>query len=113
MDSTHLETDTHRYIFIPFESLYLLVIQFNVIEDIEILMMIYRLQQDLCENITKDSVLDNAFELSLGIDDCYGKPRRNGVQKTAGAVAKKKQIMNRMEEIEKQRRENKYISDSM
>jgi hypothetical protein len=137
MDSTHLETDTHRYIFIPFESLYLLVIttiHSNVIEDIEILKMIYRLLQDLCGNITKDSVVDNAFELSLGIDDIVSVGNRESITvpqikqliamesqeekeyrklQEQKELATKKQMKERMKEIEKQRRENKYISDSV
>jgi hypothetical protein len=135
-DSTHIETDNNRYIFIPIENLYLLVIttkQSNVIEDIEILKMIYRLLQDLCGNITQSSVVSNAFELALGIDDIVSVGRESvtipqvklliamesqeekefkKLQEQQELKAKK-QMQEKMKEIEKQRRENKHISDSI
>ncbi len=69
---THFESDKVRYIFIPIESLYLILIttkNSNIIEDTEILKLIYRLIQDLCCQINSDSLLKNSFEIMLGIDD--------------------------------------------
>jgi hypothetical protein len=136
-DSTHLETDSTRYIFIPIENLYLVIIttrQSNVIEDIEVLKMIYRLIQDICGNITNSSITSNAFELMLGIDDIVSVGYRESVTITQikqliamdsqeekefkklqeqRELQAKMQMQEKMKEIEKQRRENKYVSDAI
>ena len=79
---THFESDKVRYIFIPIESLYLILIttkNSNIIEDTEILKLIYRLIQDLCGAITQESIITNAFEIMLGIDDIVSLGYRNSV----------------------------------
>ena len=96
---THFESDKVRYIFIPIESLYLILITTktsNIIEDAEILKLIYRLIQDLCNKINSDSIIKNAFEIMLGIDDIVTLGYRNSV--TLGQI---KQYL-QMESIEEQ-----------
>jgi len=81
-DTTHLESDKARYLFIPVENLFVVLITSktsNIIEDIEIIKLIYRLAQDLCGNIVESSVSTNAFELMLGIDDIVCLGYRNSV----------------------------------
>jgi hypothetical protein len=136
-DSTHLETDNARYIFIPIENLYLVIIttkQSNVIEDIEILKLIYRLLQDICGTVTQSSITENAYELVLGIDDIVSLGYRESVtipqlkqllamesqeekeyrkQQEQQELKAKKQMQEKMKEIEKQRRENRYVSQAV
>jgi hypothetical protein len=135
--STHLETDDTRYIFIPVENLYLVIIttkQSNVIEDIEILKLIYRLLQDICGTITQSSVSLNAYEIVLGIDDIVSLGYRESVTvpqlkqllamesqeekefrklQEQRELEAKKQMQEKMKEIEKKRRENRYVSDAI
>ena len=88
-DTTHLESDKSRYIFIPIESLFLVLItskSSNVIEDIEILKTIYRLLQDICGTINETSVVTNAVELYLGIDDIVCLGYRTSEHSTGEAV---------------------------
>ena len=96
---THFESDKIRYIFIPIESLYLILIttkNSNIIEDTEILKLIYRLIQDICGTINSESIVKNAYEIMLGIDDIVSLGYRNSV--TLGKI---KQYL-QMESIEEQ-----------
>ena len=79
---THFESDKVRYIFIPIDTLYLILIttkNSNIIEDTEILKLIYRLIQDLCGKINPESIVNNSFEIMLGIDDIVSLGYRNSV----------------------------------
>ena len=134
---THFESDKVRYIFIPIESLYLILIttkNSNIIEDTEILKLIYRLIQDLCGQINGESIVKNAFEIMLGIDDIVSLGYRNSV--TLGQIKqylqmesieeqefkrKKKEQEEKVQrelaekgrEFDKQRREKKFNSDAI
>lgn len=51
-NTTHLETETDMYVFIPIDSIYLVIISnknSNIIESIESVKLIFRLVQDLCK----------------------------------------------------------------
>lgn len=80
---THFETEKVRYIFIPIENYFLILIttkNSNVIEDTEILKLIYRLIQDICGNkLETDIIIEKSFEIMLGIDDIVNLGYRNGV----------------------------------
>ena len=134
---THFESDKVRYIFIPIESLYLILItskNSNIIEDTEILKLIHRLIQDLCGQINSDSIVKNAFEIMLGIDDIVTLGYRNSV--TLGQIKQylqmesieeqefkrkkreqeekvKKELAEKGREFDKQRREKKFNSDAI
>ena len=134
---THFESDKVRYIFIPIESLYLILIttkNSNIIEDTEILKLIYRLIQDLCGQINSESIVKNAFEIMLGIDDIVSLGYRNSV--TLGQIKQylqmesieeqefkrkkreqeekvKKELAEKGREFDKQRREKKFNSDAI
>ena len=136
-DTTNLESEKARYLFIPIESLFLVLITSktsNIIEDTEIIKLIYRLVQDICVNITETSIQTNAFELLLGIDDIVSLGYRNSInipqvkqlllmdsaeekefrkKQEEKEVIVKKQMQEKMKEIEKMKRENKYMSDSV
>ena len=134
---THFESDKVRYIFIPVESLYLILIttkNSNIIEDTEILKLIYRLIQDLCGTINSESILNNAFEIMLGIDDIVSLGYRNSVnlgqikqylqmesieeqefkrKKREQEEKVKKELAEKGREFDKQRREKKFNSDAI
>ena len=80
---THFESDKVRFIFIPIDSYFLILItskNSNIIEDTEILKLIYRLIQDLCQGqINYDSIIENSYEIMLGIDDIACLGYRNGI----------------------------------
>ena len=134
---THFESDKVRYIFIPIESLYLILIttkSSNIIEDTEILKLIYRLIQDSCGQINSESIVKNAFEIMLGIDDIVTLGFRNSV--TLGQIKQylqmesieeqefkrkkreqeekvKKELAEKGREFDKQRREKKFNNDAI
>ncbi len=134
---THFESDKVRYIFIPIESLYLILIttkSSNIIEDTEILKLIYRLIQDSCGQINSESIVKNAFEIMLGIDDIVTLGFRNSV--TLGQIKQylqmesieeqefkrkkreqeekvKKELAEKGREFDKQRREKKFNSEAI
>ena len=134
---THFESDKVRYIFIPIESLYLILIttkNSNIIEDTEILKLIYRLIQDLCGAITQESIINNAFEIMLGIDDIVSLGYRNSVnlgqikqylqmesieelefkrKKREQEEKVKKELAEKGREFDKQRREKKFNNNSI
>ena len=134
---THFESDKVRYIFIPIESLYLILIttkNSNIIEDTEILKIIYRLIQDLCGTINSESIVNNAFEIMLGIDDIVSLGYRNSVnlgqikqylqmesieeqefkrKKREQEEKVKKELAEKGREFDKQRREKKFNSDAI
>jgi hypothetical protein len=136
-DSTHLEFEKYRYIFIPIEELYLVLItskQSNVIEDIEILKLIYRLIQDQCGIISPDNIKYFSLNITLGIDDIVSLGLRESVtipqikqlidmesqeekefkkEQERRELAQKKQMAEKARELEKMRRENKYVSDAI
>ena len=134
---THFESDKVRYIFIPVESLYLILIttkNSNIIEDTEIIKLIYRLIQDLCGQINYESIVKNAFEIMLGIDDIVSLGYRNSV--TLGQIKQylqmesieeqefkrkkreqeekvQRELAEKGREFDKQRREKKFNSDAI
>ena len=101
---TQFESESVRYIFIPIEEFFLILItsnNSNVIEDSNILKLVYRLLQDICGVITTESILDNAFEIMMGLDDIVTLGYRNEVN-----IAQLKQYrkMESAEEIEFKRK---------
>ena len=134
---THFESEKVRYIFIPIESLYLILIttkNSNIIEDTEILKLIYRLIQDLCGSIDNDSIIENAFEIMLGVDDIVSLGYRNSVnlaqikqylqmesveekefkrKKREQEMAVQKLMYEKSKEFDKQRRAKKFNSDAI
>jgi len=134
---THFESDKVRYIFIPIDSLYLILIttkNSNIIEDTEILKLIYRLIQDLCGTVNSESIVENAFEIMLGVDDIVTLGYRNSVnlgqvkqylqmesieekefkrKKREQEMAVQKALAEKGREFDRQRREKKFNSDAI
>ena len=134
---THFESDKVRYIFIPIDTFYLILIttkNSNIIEDTEILKLIYRLIQDLCNSINQKSIVENAFEIMLGIDDIVSLGYRNSVnlgqikqylqmesaeekefkrKKEEQELAVQKALEEKGREFDRQRREKKFNSNAI
>ena len=134
---THFESEKVRYIFIPIESLYLILIttkNSNIIEDTEILKLIYRLIQDICGTIDSESIVSNGFEIMLGIDDIVSLGYRNSVnlgqikqylqmesieeqefkrKKREQEEKVKRELAEKGREFDKQRREKKFNNDAI
>ncbi len=134
---THFESDKVRYIFIPIDTFYLILIttkNSNIIEDTEILKLIYRLIQDLCGSINNESIIENAFEIMLGVDDIVSLGYRNSVnlgqikqylqmesieekefkrKKREQEEKVKKELAEKGREFDKQRREKKFNSEAI
>ena len=134
---THFESDKVRYIFIPIDSLYLILIttkNSNIIEDTEILKLIYRLIQDLCGTVNSESIVENAFEIMLGVDDIVTLGYRNSVnlgqvkqylqmesieekefkrKKREQEMAVQKALAEKGREFDRQRREKKFNSNAI
>lgn len=58
-ETTHLEGDKARYLFIPVDDLFLVLItskQSNIIEDIEVIKLVYRLMQDILGNFNVENI---------------------------------------------------------
>ena len=134
---THFESDKVRYIFVPIDSLYLILIttkNSNIIEDTEILKLIYRLIQDLCGKVNLESIINNSFEIMLGIDDIVSLGYRNSVnlgqikqylqmesieekefkrKKREQEEKVKRELDEKGREFDKQRREKKFNKDAI
>ncbi len=134
---THFESDKVRYIFIPIDSLYLILIttkNSNIIEDTEILKLIYRLIQDLCGKINQESIINNAYEIMLGIDDIVSLGYRNSVnlgqikqylqmesieekefkrRKREQEEKVRRELAEKGREFDKQRKEKKFNSEAI
>lgn len=72
-DSTVIETDKIRYLYIHSEAVFIVLVtskDSNVIEDIEVLKLSHRFISDVCTGRLVDNIIiENAFEISLGLDD--------------------------------------------
>jgi hypothetical protein len=136
-ETSTFESQKTRYIFIPIENLYFILLtekDSNLIEDLEILRLIYRLIQDICGTINDQNIVENAFGLILGVDDIVNMGYREA---TSIAQIKqsmlmdsqdekefrkiqdqkenlvKKEMQAKAKEFEKMRRENKFSVDSV
>jgi hypothetical protein len=85
-ESTHIETEKSRYIFLPLENLFIVLIankSSNIIEDMEVLKLVYRLLQDVCQGgISETSIAQNSYDIVLGIDDIVSLGYRESISLT-------------------------------
>ncbi len=136
-ENNTFESEKTRYIFIPIEHLYLVLLtdkDSNLIEDIEIIKIIFRLIQDICGSISESTITENCFDLLLGIDDIVSLGYRDAVsvaqikqfllmdsqdEKEFRKIQEqkenvvKKQMQQKAKEFEKMRRENRFLADSV
>lgn len=137
-DSTYFENDKSRYLYIPIESLFLILISTkdsNIIEDMEVIKLSYRLITDLCGGRFNEGFLVNhSFELALALDDVISLGYRDGVnlvqvkqylgmdsieekefrrQQEQREKHAKEQLHIQMKELEKQKKNKTYLSDAI
>ena len=127
---THFESDKVRFIFIPIDSYFLILItsrNSNIIEDTEILKLIYRFIQDLCNGqINYDSIIENSFEIMLGIDDIACLGYRNGINIMESLEEKEfkrkkleqerrvqRELYEKSKEFDRLKREKKFMNDAI
>jgi hypothetical protein len=136
-ESTIIETDRVRYIYIPIDQLYLILIttrSSNMIEGIEILKLIYRLLQDQCETVSESQIKLKACDFALGIDDIVNQGVRDGInipqvkqllqmesqdekdfkkEQAERELQAKKQRDEKMREFDKMKKENKNSNNAI
>lgn len=82
-DSTVIETDKIRYLYIHSEAVFIVLVtskDSNVIEDMEVLKLSHRFISDVCTGRLVDNIIiENAFEISLGLDDITSMGLFDGV----------------------------------
>lgn len=82
-DHTYVENDSVRYVYLPLESLYLVLItnkQSNILEDLETLKLMQRVVQAYCESaVNEDTVLTNAFSIIFALDEMISFGYRESV----------------------------------
>ena len=80
---TYIEFDQYRFVYLPIEEFYLILIcniQSNIIEDMEIIRLFYSMIQDLCKGGLTDTLInDNVFELCLAFDDAIAEGSQESV----------------------------------
>lgn len=81
---THIETDVIRYVYVPIDKLFLVLItnkDSNIIEDLEVLRQLNQVVVHHCnQNIDEKLVLKKAFDLILSFDDVITLGYRESVQ---------------------------------
>eukprot|EP00923_Selenidium_pygospionis_P017744 GHVN01031187.1.p1 GENE.GHVN01031187.1~~GHVN01031187.1.p1 ORF type:complete len:540 (+),score=97.86 GHVN01031187.1:2-1621(+) len=82
-DHTFIETDTVRYVYLPIESLYLLLItnkRSNIMEDIETLRLLQQVVQDCCQSTVSETlIVENAFNIVFAFDEVISFGYRESV----------------------------------
>lgn len=137
-DSTYFENEKCRYLYIPIDSLFLILISTkdsNIIEDMEVIKLAYRLITDLCGGrFNEGFLINNSFELALALDDVVSLGYREGVnlvqvkqflgmdsleekefrrQQEQREKHAKEQLHIQMKEIEKQKKNKTFLSDAI
>ena len=83
---TYVETNNLRYIYLPLENLYLLLMtnkNSNIIEDLETIRLLHKLVIELCPTgLTEEIIMKNSFEIMLSIDDVISFGYRESVTVT-------------------------------
>jgi len=81
--TTHIETEAIRYVFVPIDKLFLVLItskDSNIIEDLEVLRQLNQVVTHHCnQNIDEKVVLKKAFDLILSFDDVISLGYRESV----------------------------------
>lgn len=82
-DHTYIETDSIRYVYLPIESLYLVLVtnkHSNILEDLETLKLMQQIVQQCCESsVNEESVLTKAFDIVFAFDEAISFGYRESV----------------------------------
>lgn len=80
---TFIETNTLRYIYLPLESLYLLLLtnkNSNIIEDLETIRLLHKIVIELCPSgLSEENIMKNSFEIIFCFDDVVSYGYRESV----------------------------------
>lgn len=80
---TYVESDTARYIYLPLDTMYLVLITnktSNIIEDLETIRLLQKVIVDVCSHgISESSVIKHAFDILLAFDDIIAFGYRESV----------------------------------
>mmetsp|Transcript_83565 Transcript_83565/g.97707 ORF Transcript_83565/g.97707 Transcript_83565/m.97707 type:complete len:521 (+) Transcript_83565:67-1629(+) len=80
---TYVETDTARYIYLPIETMYLVLITYkssNIIEDLETIRLLQKVIVDVCSHGTSETnIIKHAFDILLAFDDVIAFGYRESV----------------------------------
>jgi len=119
-----VETDAIRYVYVPIEQLFLVLIttkNSNIIEDLEVLQQLNQVVVACCSsNMKESSVLNKSFELILMFDDVITQGYRESVNmpqleaflemdSTDEKIFKKQQMIREAEAKEQSKRVQKEL----
>lgn len=80
---TFIETSALRYIYLPLESLYLLLLtnkNSNIIEDLETIRLLHKIVIELCPSgLSEENIMKNSFEIIFCFDDVVSYGYRESV----------------------------------
>jgi len=81
---THIETDSIRYVYLPIEKLYLILItnkNSNIIEDLEVIRQLHQVVIQQCQQgaLDEKTIMKKAFDLILSFDDVITHGHRESV----------------------------------
>jgi len=119
-----VETDAIRYVYVPIEKLFLVLIttkQSNIIEDLEVLNQLNQVVVQACsQNLEESNVLSKAYDLILTFDDVITQGYRESVSmpqleaflemdSTDEKIFRKQQIIREAEAREQSKRVQKEL----
>lgn len=80
---TYIDNDSARFVYLPFEDLYLVVItskDSNIVEDLETLRLLYKIIQHYCPfGLDEGNILKNSFDIIFGFDDVISQGYRESI----------------------------------
>lgn len=123
-DHTYLQTDYVQYVYLPIDTLYLVLVtnkQSNVLEDLETLKLMQQVVQGYCKPlISKETVLENAFLIIFALDEMISAGYRESVN--LGQIKmylemesqdEKRSVMIQEEKIKEERRRGQEIANRL
>jgi len=80
---TYIDSENIRYIYLPLETMYLVLItnkNSNIIEDLETIRLVHKTVNDICTHgVSESAVQKNAFDILLAFDDVISFGYRESV----------------------------------